>query len=105
MPSSVRFPFLQQPLNDPQALLVQLRYPAAAALHILGNVRGLPERNNGLPLGLERIGAALGLEQQKLREGHDLIRYFCCPRAPTAAKVGRVWNLPEHSPEQLRPGS
>ena len=55
---------------------------------------------NGLPLGLERIGAALGLEQQKLREGHDLIRYFCCPRAPTAAKVGRVWNLPEHAPEK-----
>ena len=34
---------------------------------------------NGLPGGLEKIGAMLGLEQQKLKEGKDLIRYFCTP--------------------------
>ena len=34
---------------------------------------------NGLPGGLEKIGAVLGLEQQKLKEGKDLIRYFCTP--------------------------
>ena len=33
----------------------------------------------GLPLSLETIGAVLGLEKQKLKEGKDLIRYFCTP--------------------------
>ena len=31
----------------------------------------------GLPLSLEGVGAVLGLEEQKLKEGKDLIRYFC----------------------------
>lgn len=31
----------------------------------------------GLPLSLEGAGAVLGLEKQKLKEGKDLIRYFC----------------------------
>ena len=43
---------------------------------------------NGLPFGLERVGAALGLEQQKLKEGRDLIRYFSS-RA-RAGEVGAV---------------
>ena len=30
----------------------------------------------GLPLSLEGVGAVLGLEKQKLKEGKDLIRYF-----------------------------
>jgi len=34
----------------------------------------------GLPLSLETVGAVLGLEKQKLKEGKDLIRYFCIPR-------------------------
>lgn len=33
----------------------------------------------GLPLSLETVGAVLGLEKQKLKEGKDLIRYFCTP--------------------------
>jgi len=33
----------------------------------------------GLPLSLEGVGAVLGLEKQKLKEGKDLIRYFCIP--------------------------
>ncbi len=33
----------------------------------------------GLPLSLEGVGAVLGLEKQKLKEGKDLIRYFCAP--------------------------
>ena len=33
----------------------------------------------GLPLSLEGVGAVLGLEKQKLKEGKDLIRYFCTP--------------------------
>ncbi len=55
---------------------------------------------NGLPLGLEKVGAVLGLEQQKMKEGKDLIRYFCCPCKPTASNGRRTWNLPEHAPEK-----
>ena len=36
----------------------------------------------GLPLSLEGVGAVLGLEKQKLKEGKDLIRYFCTPEHP-----------------------
>ena len=35
---------------------------------------------NGLPLGLGLCGAVLGLEQQKLSEGKELIRKFCIPK-------------------------
>ncbi len=54
----------------------------------------------GLPLSLERTGAVLGLEKQKLTEGKDLIRYFCQPCKPTAANGGRTRNLPEHAPDK-----
>jgi len=33
----------------------------------------------GLPLSLEGVGAVLGLEKQKIKEGKDLIRFFCSP--------------------------
>lgn len=33
----------------------------------------------GLPLSLEGVGFVLGLEKQKLKEGKDLIRWFCTP--------------------------
>ena len=33
----------------------------------------------GLPLSLEGVGSVLGLEKQKLKEGKDLIRWFCTP--------------------------
>ena len=55
---------------------------------------------NGLPLSLEKAGAALGFEEQKLKEGRELIRYFCTPCKPTKANGGRMWNLPEHAPEK-----
>ena len=51
---------------------------------------------NGLPLGLEKVGAVLGFEEQKLKEGKDLIRFFCTPSRIS----GRAWNLPEHAPEK-----
>lgn len=54
----------------------------------------------GLPLSLEGVGAALGLEKQKLTEGKDLIRYFCVPCKPTKANGGRTRNLPEHDREK-----
>lgn len=37
----------------------------------------------GLPLSLAQAGAALGLEQQKMTEGKDLIKLFCVPKADT----------------------
>lgn len=54
----------------------------------------------GLPLSLEGVGAVLGLEQQKLKEGKDLIRYFCAPCTPTKANGGRTRNLPHHAPDK-----
>lgn len=54
----------------------------------------------GLPLSLEGAGAVLGLEQQKLKEGKDLIKYFCVPCLPTKANGGRTRNLPTHAPEK-----
>ena len=51
---------------------------------------------NGLPLGLAKCGAVLGLEEQKLKEGKDLIRYFCTP----SRTAGRDFNLPEHAPDK-----
>lgn len=48
---------------------------------------------NGLPLGLEKVGAVLGFEEQKLKEGKELIRFFCTP----SRTAGRAWNLPEHA--------
>ena len=54
----------------------------------------------GLPLSLEDVGAALGLEQQKMKEGKDLIRYFCVPCKPTKTNGERTRNLPEHAPDK-----
>ncbi|MFR1708858.1 MAG: DNA polymerase [Clostridium sp.] len=50
----------------------------------------------GLPLSLAGVGAVLGLEEQKLKEGKDLIRYFCVPCKSTKTNGGRVRNLPHH---------
>lgn len=50
----------------------------------------------GLPLSLESVGAVLKLQDQKLKEGKDLIRYFCKPCKPTKANGGRTRNLPQH---------
>lgn len=54
----------------------------------------------GLPLSLAGVGAVLGLQDQKLKEGKDLIRYFCSPCKPTKTNGGRTRNLPEHDPEK-----
>ena len=56
----------------------------------------------GLPLSLEGVGAVLKLQDQKLKEGKDLIRYFCTPCKPTKANGGRTRNLPEHDPEKWK---
>ena len=54
----------------------------------------------GLPLSLAGAGTVLGLEEQKLKEGKDLIRYFCIPCKPTKVNGGRTRNLPEHDLEK-----
>lgn len=54
----------------------------------------------GLPLSLEGVGAVLKLEDQKMKEGKDLIRYFCCPCKPTKTNGNRTRNLPEHAPKK-----
>lgn len=54
----------------------------------------------GLPLSLEGVGVVLGLEQQKLKEGKDLIRYFCVPCKPTKVNGGRTRNMPSDAPDK-----
>lgn len=54
----------------------------------------------GLPLSLEGVGAVLGLKDQKMKEGKDLIRYFCVPCKPTKTNGGRTRNLPHHAPDK-----
>ena len=48
----------------------------------------------GLPSALADVGAALGLEKQKLTEGKNLIRFFCKP-APDGHR-----RLPSEAPEK-----
>lgn len=55
---------------------------------------------NGLPMSLDAAGAALRLPDQKIKEGVQLISYFCKPCKPTVANGGRRRNLPHHAPEK-----
>lgn len=50
----------------------------------------------GLPLSLEGVGAVLGLEEQKLKSGKDLIKYFCVPCSPTKTNGNRTRNYYYH---------
>lgn len=52
----------------------------------------------GLPLSLEGAGAVLGLEKQKLKEGKDLVRYFCTPAKTRDGSAFR--RLPADAPEK-----
>ena len=54
----------------------------------------------GLPLSLAGAGKVLGLSEQKLSEGKDLIRYFCVPCKPTKANSMRERNLPKQALEK-----
>ncbi|HGA0954021.1 TPA: DNA polymerase [Streptococcus agalactiae] len=53
-----------------------------------------------LPLSLEGVGTVLKLKEQKLKEGGDLIRYFCLPCKPTKINGGRKRNFPHHAPDK-----
>lgn len=54
----------------------------------------------GLPLSLEGVGTVLKLKDQKMREGADLIRYFCVPCKPTKVNGGRIRNFAHHAPDK-----
>lgn len=54
----------------------------------------------GLPLSLEGVGAVMNLDNQKMKEGRDLIRYFCVPCKETKTNGGRTRNLPSHAPDK-----
>lgn len=49
----------------------------------------------GLPLSLEGVGKVLNLTAQKLKEGKDLIRYFCVPDRQSGKR-----HLPKDDPER-----
>lgn len=53
-----------------------------------------------LPLSLDSVGEVLGLEKQKMKEGKDLIRYFCTPCKATKSNGGRTRNYPKDAPEK-----
>ena len=54
----------------------------------------------GLPMSLKGAGAVLGLEEQKMKEGSDLIRYFCMPCKPTKKNGERTRNHAADAPEK-----
>lgn len=53
-----------------------------------------------LPASLDGVGEVLDIQQKKLKEGKDLVRYFSMPCKPTKANGGRTRNLPEDAPEK-----
>lgn len=54
----------------------------------------------GLPLSLEGVGAVLNLNNQKMKEGKNLIRYFCVPCKENKTNGGRSRKLPHHAPDK-----
>ena len=56
----------------------------------------------GLPMSLKNVGIALNLSEDKakMKEGSDLIRFFCQPCRPTRTNGHRTRNYPEHAPDK-----
>ena len=52
---------------------------------------------NGLPLNLKDVGAALKLQDQKMDEGKELIKYFCVPCKPYKSNGMRTRNYWYHN--------
>lgn len=53
-----------------------------------------------LPLSLDGVGEVLDITRKKLKEGADLLRFFCIPCKPTKTNGGRTRNLPSDAPEK-----
>lgn len=54
----------------------------------------------GLPLNLDGVAKVLNLDNQKMKEGKQLINYFSMPCKPTKMNEGRTRNLPYHAPDK-----
>lgn len=54
----------------------------------------------GLPLSLEGVGAVFKLQDQKMKEGKALIRYFCSPCKATKVNGSSTRNLPERASDK-----
>lgn len=54
----------------------------------------------GLPLSLDGVAQVLGLNEQKMKEGKELIKYFSMACKPTKVNDGRTRNLPQHSTQK-----
>ncbi len=53
-----------------------------------------------IPLSLEGVALVLGLNEQKMKEGKELIRYFSMPCKATKTNGYRLRNLPHNSAEK-----
>ncbi|MEG2869464.1 MAG: DNA polymerase [Terrisporobacter sp.] len=53
-----------------------------------------------LPSSLDSVGKFLNIENKKLKEGKELIKYFCMPCKPTVINGYRTRNLPQHAPDK-----
>ncbi len=80
--------FRWNPAREGQAFLPQWRCTMLHGLYC------------GYPAGLDAVGKALGLEddKQKLSAGKALVRYFCTHCTPTKNNGQRTRNLPHHDP-------
>lgn len=99
-------------LSDPNVVKVahNSAFERAALAKYLGYDEELPPEEwedtmimaamNGLPMSLDAAGAALQLQDQKIKEGTALITYFCKPCKPTIANGGRTRNMPYHAPDK-----
>lgn len=56
----------------------------------------------GLPKSLADVGKVLGLLNQKMKEGRELIRYFCMPCKATKVNGGHTRNYPAYAPDKWR---
>ena len=54
----------------------------------------------GFPMSLKNAGEALGLPEQKMKEGREMITYFCKPYRATSRNGYGDRNLPVHAPEK-----
>ena len=54
----------------------------------------------GLPLSLAGVGEVLKLDEQKMKEGKELIRFFCTSVKPTKANHHSTRNMPKDHPDR-----
>lgn len=109
---SIRYVKVVEALKDPD--IIKSAYNANFERTCLAAYLGIPmppeqwqdtmilASELGLPRSLADVGTVLGLaeDQQKMKEGRNLIQYFSKPCKPTKSNGGRTRNLPEHAPDK-----